>query len=74
MDPAFNGWRNELQKYFRSIETISEKALKQIKRDRNRYNLPFDDSFKDFVLKRTSTRLAKLRSLFYFKIFRFCCF
>lgn len=34
MEPARNRWRDELTKYFRSIEIVSEKALKSIKQDR----------------------------------------
>lgn len=56
MEPAVHGWRDELKKYFRSIENMSEIALKSIKRDRTRNLLPFDDSFKDSVLGVISAR------------------
>lgn len=56
MEPTAYGWKSEMKKYIRSIENISETALKSIKRDRIRNNLPFDDSFKHTVLGITSAR------------------
>lgn len=56
MGPACDGWRNELNKYIRSIENLTGSALRLIKQDRIRNNLPFDDSFKDFFLDRTNAR------------------
>lgn len=56
MEPASDGWRDVLRNYFRSIENVSEKALKSMKEDRIRNNLPFDDKFKDFILDRASAR------------------
>lgn len=56
MELAGDGWRNEMRKYFLSIEKRTEKALKRIKQDRIRSNLPFDDSFKAYFLQKTNAR------------------
>lgn len=56
MERAGNGWRNEIRKYFLSIEKRTEKALKRIKQDRIRSNLPFDDSFKAYFLQKINAR------------------
>lgn len=56
MESARDGWRDELNDYFGSIEKISGKALKSIKQNRLRNNLPFDDKFKTFILDRASAR------------------
>lgn len=56
MESVGNGWRDELRKYFRSVENLTEKALQLIKCDRIRNNLPFDESFKKYFLERTSFR------------------
>lgn len=59
MASAIDNWRDELKKYLRSIENISESALKSIKRDRIRNRLPFDNSFKESILDLTNARYAK---------------
>lgn len=56
MEPIDGGWRDELQKYFRSVENLTEKALMRIKQDRVRNHLPFDDAFKVYFLDRTHSR------------------
>lgn len=56
MEPEGDGWRDEMQKYFHSVENLTGKSLKRIKRDRLRNNLPFDESFKKHFLDRTSFR------------------
>ena len=56
MERPGDDWKIEMKDFFRSIENMSEEALKSIKRNRTRHNLPFDDSFKDFILNRTSAR------------------
>lgn len=56
METAVDGWRNELTKYFRSVESLTEKVLFLIKRDRIRNNLPFDDAFKTLFLGSTNSR------------------
>lgn len=56
MELEVNGWRNEMRKYFLSIENLTESALKRIKRDRDRNNLPFDDAFQKYFLEKTNAR------------------
>lgn len=57
MEPTMdNGWFHDMNKYFLSIENLTIEVLKQIKEDRIHNNLPFDDSFKDFIVNGTSTR------------------
>ena len=56
MEPSGDGWWNEMRKYFLSLENLTAKALKSIKRDRIRNNLPFDDSFKKYFLRKTNAR------------------
>lgn len=56
MELAAYSWHYELIEYLRSIEKNSEIALKSIKRSRTPKNLPFDESFKDFILELTSAR------------------
>lgn len=56
MEPTVDGWQDVLKRYIRSIENLSETALKSIKRDRIQNNLPFDDSFMDKVLRLTNAR------------------
>lgn len=51
-----NGWLHQIKKYFRSVEKLTEKVLMRTKRDRIQNNLPFDDSFKDFILNGTNAR------------------
>lgn len=56
MEAAGSGWRNEMRKYFLSIENLTETVLKRIKWDRIRNNLPFDDSFQKYFLQNTNAR------------------
>ena len=56
MEPVVDGWRTEMQKYICTIENLTEKALKSIKQNRIRNNLPFDDSFKEYFLRKTNAR------------------
>lgn len=50
------GWQYELNEYLRLIENISKAALGSIQRDRIWNHLPFDASFKDFIVQQTSAR------------------
>lgn len=50
-----NGWQNVMTDYSHSIENLTKMVLEQIKEDRTRNNLPFDDSF-NYFLRGTSTR------------------
>lgn len=56
MEPADDGWRNEMKKYLCSIERLAETALKRIKLDRIQNNIPFDGSFKAYFLRETNAR------------------
>lgn len=54
MEPAREGWHNEMRKYLQSIENLTQQSLNLIKRDRN--NQPFDEEFKKHFLQRTNDR------------------
>lgn len=56
MELTGDDWRNDMRKYFVSVESLTGKALKSIKRDRLRNDLPFDDSFKEYFLQKTNVR------------------
>lgn len=56
MESVADGWQDELKKYFRSVECLTVKSLKRIKRDRVRNNLPFDEPFMKYFLDRTNLR------------------
>lgn len=59
-------WRNQLRKYIRSVEILTVKALKVIKRDRIRSNLPFDGAFQKYFLQKTNAQYVRSQV---FKIF-----
>lgn len=56
MEPASDGWQDELETYFRSVECLTGKSLKRIKLDRIRNNLPFDEPFMKYFLGLTNLR------------------
>lgn len=68
-----DGWQNEMSEYFYSIEKQTKTTLKRIKQDRIQRNLPFDDSFKDYFLRRASTRWESFYKISFcetFQLFR----
>lgn len=56
MEPEDVDWRKEMKEYIRSVEKRTETALKRIKRDRIRNNLPFDEAFQKYFLQKTNAR------------------
>lgn len=56
METVADGWQNELEKYFRSVDRMTVKSLKRIKLDRVRNNLHFDEPFMKYFLDRTNLR------------------
>lgn len=57
MEPVCDDdWWNELRKYIRSVENLTETALKRIKQGRTRKNLPFDDTFRNYFLQKTNAQ------------------
>lgn len=56
MEPVDGGWQNEMREYIRSVGDRTAIALKRIKQDRIRNNLPFDDAFQKYFLQKTNAR------------------
>lgn len=49
-------WRNELRKYWSTVEKQTKLSLQLIKRDRIRSGLVFDEKFKSNFLRSTYTK------------------
>lgn len=56
MELEDDGWWNEMGKYILSVESLTLKALKRIKRGRIQSHLPFDGAFQKYFLQKTNTR------------------
>ena len=65
MEPTGDNWRNKLDDYLHSVQNLTEAAIKSIKRDRIRNNLPFDDEFKTSIVERARLRYMNLSKYFF---------
>lgn len=64
MEPACDGWRNELRKYWCKIEQQTRSSLQLIKTDLIQSGLVFDDKFKDNFLRSTYNKYEILKFIY----------
>ena len=56
MEPTGDNWRNKLDDYLHSVQKLTKAALRSIKWDRIRNNLPFDGDFKILIEETAKAR------------------